>query len=203
MKQHLWKSLLPVGLCFLISFDSFSVNAQSLPARISIVVLEGEGVVSSARQRLAHDPLIRVEDDDHRPIAGATVVFALPLSGASGQFRDGAKTLTMITDKAGEAAAHGIQTNDMPGTLQIYVTASYRSLRARALINQTIEGVAPISKNPDFRSVKSSGGGKWKWVLLAVGAGAGAGAGVYFGRHGGSPSPISISAGTVAFGSPR
>jgi len=205
MKQHLWKSLLPIGLCFLISFETLPVHAQDLPpARIAIVVVEGEGVVSSVRQRLAHDPVIRVEDDDHRPIAGATVTFALPLSGASGQFRDGGKTLTQVTDKTGQAAAHGIQTNDFPGTLQIYVTASYRSLRARALINQTIEGVAPVSKNPDFQTVKSSGGGKWKWVLLGVAAGAGAGAGIYFGRHGsGSPSPISISAGTVAFGSPR
>ncbi len=203
MKQHLWKSILPLGLTFLISFPALPVYAQNLPARIEIVVVEGQGVVSGARQRLAHDPVIRVEDDDHRSIVGATVSFALPLSGASGEFLNGSKTLTVITDKSGQAAAHGIRTNDVPGTLQIYVTATYRTLRARALINQVIEGVPPAARTPDFRTVKSSGGGKWKWVLLGIAAGGGAGAGIYFGTHGGSPSPISINAGSVAFGSPR
>jgi len=136
-------------------------------------------------------------------VAGATVSFALPLSGASGEFLNGSKTLTVVTDKSGQAAAHGVRTNDVPGTLQFYVTATYRNLRARALINQTIEGVPPAAKTPDFRTVKSSGSGKWKWVLLGIAAGGGAGAGIYFGTRGGAPSPISISAGSVAFGSPR
>jgi hypothetical protein len=202
MKQNLWKSILPLGLILLISFPSSPAYGQNLPARIEIVVVEGQGVVSGVRQRLAHDPVVRVEDDDHRPVAGATVSFALPLSGASGAFLNGSKTLTVVTDKSGQAAAHGVRTNDVPGTLQFYVTATYRSMRARALINQTIEGPAPVNRNPDLRSSKS-GSGKWKWVLLGIAAGGGAGAGIYFGTHGGSPSPISISAGTVSFGSPR
>jgi len=203
MKQHLWKSILPLGLSFLITLQASPVYAQNLPARIEIVVVEGQGVVSGARQRLAHDPVVRVEDDDHRPVAGATVSFALPLSGASGEFLNGSKTLTVVTDKSGQAAAHGVRTNDVPGTLQFYVTATYRNLRARALINQTIEGVPPAAKTPDFRTVKSSSSGKWKWVLLGIAAGGGTGAGIYFGTRGGAPSPISISAGSVAFGSPR
>ena len=53
---------------------------------------------------------------------------------------------------------------------------------------------------PELQSSKS--GGKWKWVVLGIAAGAGAGAGVYFGRNN-TPDPISISTGTVVFGTPR
>ena len=204
MKHHLLKSLLPLGLCFLISFDWLlpAALAQSLPARINIVVVEGEGATSSVRQRVSHDPVVRIEDDDYRPITGAVVVFALPVSGTSGEFSNGAKTLTLVTDKSGLAAAHGLKTNEVPGKLQIYVTASYHTLRSRTLINQLVEA-APGTKvrGPELQTSKS--GGKWKWVLLGVAAAGGAGAGVYYGTHTASSSPVSISTGTVVFGSPR
>jgi hypothetical protein len=203
MKHHLWKSLLPLGLCLLISFDWLlpAALAQSLPARINIVVVEGEGATSTVRQRVSHDPVVMIEDDDHRPITGAVVVFALPVSGTSGEFSNGSRNLTLVTDKSGLAAAHGIKTNEIPGKLQIYVTASYHTLRSRTLINQLVEA-APGAKvrGPELQTSKS---GKWKWVLLGVAAAGGAGAGVYYGSRTTSSSPVSISAGTVVFGSPR
>jgi hypothetical protein len=130
------------------------------------------------------------------------VVFALPVSGTSGEFSNGSKSLTLVTDKSGLAAAHGLKTNEIPGKLQIYVTATYHTLRARTLINQLVEA-APGAKvrSPELQTSKS--GRKWKWVLLGVAAAGGAGAGVYFGTRTASSSPVSISTGTVVFGSPR
>ena len=202
MKDYLWKSLLPLGLCFSISFDGFlpQALAQNALARIDIVVVEGEGAISNVRQRVTHDPVVRVEDDDHRPVAGAIVVFALPVSGASGEFVNGSKTLTVTTDKSGVAAAQGLKANEVPGKLQIYVTASYRGLRARTLINQ-ITQAPPGAKMPELQTPKS--GGKWKWVLLGVAAAGGAGSAFYFKNRNSSSSPVSIGVGTVAFGSPR
>ena len=108
----------------------------------------------------------------------------------------------MISDENGLAIARGLKTNDVPGKLQIYVTASYRGLRARTLINQMVEA-APGAKTkiPELRTSKS--GSKWKWVVLSVAAAGGAGAGFYFSRHTAGSSPVSISAGTVVFGSPQ
>jgi hypothetical protein len=204
MKNHRLKSSVALGLLPIISFFVTPLaHAQDVPARISIVVVEGEGATSGARQRLARDPAVKVEDDDHRPISGAAVVFALPVSGASGEFLNGTKTVSVVTDQEGVAKAAGLRTNDVAGKLQIYVTASYRGLRARTLINQFIEP-APGAKTkaPELRTSKS--GGKWKWVLLGVVAAGGTGAGLYYGTHASnSSSPISISAGPVVFGSPR
>jgi hypothetical protein len=167
------------------------------------MVIEGEGATSSIRQRVTKDPVVRIEDDDHRPVSGAAVVFTLPLSGASGEFANGSKTLTVVTDKDGLAVAQGLRTNEVPGKLQIYVTASYQALRARGWINQTVQA-PPGTKVPEIRTTKS-GSGAWKWVLLGIAAGGGAGAAVYFNGHKSTPAstPISISAGSVVFGGSR
>jgi hypothetical protein len=194
------KILLPLGLS--CSLCLHMALAQNVPARINIIVVEGEGASNPVRQRVARDPVVQVEDDDHRPVAGAVVVFALPVSGASGEFFDGARNLTVLTDDNGRATARGLKTNDIPGKLQIYVTASYRGLRARSLINQMVaDAPGAKTKVPEYHTAKS--GGKWKWVVLSIAvAGGGAGAGYYFATHS-TTSPISITTGTAAFGSPR
>ena len=199
MSRNLVKSLLPLALCCSLYLDT--AGAQNVPAHINIVVVEGEGASNSVRQRVARDPVVQVEDDDHRPVVGAIVVFALPVSGASGEFFNGARNLTVLTDDNGRAAARGLKTNDTPGKLQIYVTASYRGLRARLLINQVVEDASGAkTRVPEYHAAKS--GGKWKWVLLGIAASGGAGAGYYFATHS-SSNPISITTGTAAFGSPR
>jgi hypothetical protein len=204
MKRHSCNLFLLLALCALISFDGLvsTARAQNIPNRIEIVVVEGEGVTTLVRQRV-NDVVVRVDDDDHRPVAEVAVVFALSASGTTGEFPNGTQTLTVMTDKNGLATARGIRTNDIPGKLQIYVTASYHGLRARTLINQVVTA-APGAKprEPTVQTAKS--GKKWKWVILGIAAAGGAGAGVYFGIHNSSPpTPISIGTGTVTFGSPR
>jgi hypothetical protein len=202
MKRQLGNSLLPVGLCMLISLDGLSplALAQDIPAHIDIIVVAGEGVTSAVHQRVTQEPAVRIEDDDHRPVAGVPVVFALPVSGTSGEFTNGSKTLTVLTDKAGLATAHGLKANEEPGKLQIYVTASFHGLRARTLINQIVEAPPGTPARVQHTSSKSSG--KWKWVVLGIVAAGGAAAGIYFARHT-STTPVSIGTGTVVFGSPQ
>jgi hypothetical protein len=130
-------------------------------------------------------------------------VFTLPLSGASGDFANGSKTLTVVTDSGGLAAARGIRANDVAGTLQIYVTASFHGLRARNFINLVVEA-PPGAKtsSPGLHTAKS--GGKWKWIVLGVLAAGAAGGGAYYlATRNSSNSPVNVSAGAVVFGSPR
>jgi hypothetical protein len=169
---------------------------------MDIIVVEGEGAVNDIHQRVARNLTVKVEDDDHHPLSGASVVFALPISGASGDFANGTRNVTAVTNQDGIAVARGLKPNQVPGKLQIYVTASYRGLGAKAVISQYNQGVLANVPAPEVHSQKS--GGKWKWVVLGVAAGAGAGAGVYFGsRSHSSSSPISISTSSVVFGSPH
>jgi hypothetical protein len=181
------------------------MSAQNAPARIEIVIVEGEGVVNQAQRPVARNLSVRVEDDDHRPVAGASVVFALPVNGPSGTFVNGSTNLTVITDASGMAVARGLRTNQTPGKLEIYINASHRGLRAKALITQSIAGApgAP-ARQPEVRS--RSGGSKWKWVALSVVAAGGAAGGIYYynqQQRSSSNSAISVTAGSVVFGSPR
>ena len=202
MAHDYWKGSLAVGLCVLLTLGGLLpvAKAQNAPGRIDIVVVEGEGASIAIRQHPTQDPAVRVEDEDHRPVANVAVVFTLPLAGASGEFANGSKTLTVLTDQNGVAAARGIRANGIPGKLPIYITATYRGVRARALINMTVE--APPGVKPDLTSEKSSG--KWKWILLGVAVAGGIGAGAYlYANRSSSSSPISVSAGSVVFGNPR
>jgi hypothetical protein len=125
---------LALGLSFLITFPP--LHAQTLPSELNIVVVEGEGAINNVRQRVAREPVVRVEDENHKPIAGAAVVFTLPTEGATGEFSNGGKSLTMITDSQGRATAQSLRLNQVAGKMPIHVNASYRGLTARTSIRQ-------------------------------------------------------------------
>jgi hypothetical protein len=197
------EEMLALGICCLLSsqLPLPTAFAQALPARIEVVVIEGEGAINNVHERVARDPVVRIEDENHHPVAGAAVVFTLPVSGPSGEFSNGSKTLTVVTDAEGTATAHGLKVNQFPGKLQIYVTASYRGLRARTLINQTLQGGPAMQHH--------GGNGKWIAILAAVGAAAAGGA--VLATHKGStssntptipagPTSIGITPGTPTLG---
>lgn len=199
------QGILPVGLCWLLSFQlpSPAAFAQNLPASIVVVVVEGEGAINNVGQRVARSPVVRVEDENHRPVAGAAVVFTLPAEGPSGEFSNGSKTITVITGDDGTAAAHGLKLNQLAGRLQLYVTASYRGLRARTLITQTTNGEG---------SAAGHGNGKLIAVLAVLGAAAAGG--IVAATHKGStpntapttppaPTPIGITPGTPTLAPPQ
>jgi hypothetical protein len=196
---------LSVGLTFLLIFPGVPppASAQTMPTRIDLVVVEGEGASSSPGQQVSKDPVVKVEDENHQPVGGVAVVFTLPVSGTTGEFSNGDKTLTMVTENSGLAAVRGLKTNQVPGKLQIYVTASYRGLRARTLITQLVEGPATAR----------GGGGKLIAVLAVVGAAAAGGAVLATRKKtqpGGPvtppptpPAPIGITPGSPGISPPR
>lgn len=157
-------------LCFLV------LQAQTLPTELVIVDIQGEGAVNKAGQRVAQDPSIRVNDQNHSPVEGVAVVFTLPTEGATGDF-NGSKTYTTVTDKQGFAAVHGMKLNWIPGKVPIQVNVSYRGLTARTTINQ-------ISELPAGAKAHTGGGGHGALIaVIAIVGAAAAGGGAYFATH--------------------
>ena len=196
--------LIQWGICFLLPFapNGSAQQPEPVPTALNIVVVEGEGTVSQVRQRVTPEPRIRVENEAHRPITGAAVVFTLPTEGATGEFGNGSKTLVVNTDNAGQAVAQGLRMNEIAGKTSIHVTASYKGLSARSIIS--LESVLPPGATQ--ASVRKHGHGVLIAVLVIVG-GAAAGGAVYATQHGGSssappstinsgPTPIGITVGT-------
>ena len=173
------------------------LRAQTTPSRIDVVVVGGEGAANGLLQRVAQDPVVRIEDQNRQPVSGAVVTFNLPISGTSGEFENGSRNSNVVTGADGLAAARGLRTNEIPGRFQILITASYRGLSARGLINQVSQGVSGAKAH--------HGGGKIIVILAVVGAAA-AGGVVAATRKGGNtsntpsgpapPTPIGITPGT-------
>src|SRR5215469_9212833 len=112
--------LLPVVAVSVWSVSASLAAAQDAPPqnpgpKLNIVIVEGEGAINNIRQRTAREPIVQVEDENHKPVAGAAVVFALSDQGAGGTFAGGAHTLAEVTDKNGRAIARGFRPNSVQG----------------------------------------------------------------------------------------
>src|SRR5450759_462928 len=116
-----------------------TAQAQA-PTKLNIEIIEGEDAVNNIRLRTAREPIVEVTDENHKPIAGAVVIFSTPENGAGGAFAGGAKTLTVTTDAQGRAAARGLQPNATRGKYQIQVQASYLGVTATRAIKQANGG---------------------------------------------------------------
>jgi len=167
---------------------------QADSPKLSIVIVEGEGAINNIRQRVNREPIVQVEDENRKPVAGAAVVFFLPSQGPGGVFLDGGRSLTTITDAQGRAVMRGFRPNNFEGKFEIRVTASANGQVASAIIHQT--------------AIAAGGGGGGlstgaKWAIV-IGVVAGAAAGGVFAatRGGGSSGPTPIAPTTLTPGTP-
>lgn len=176
------------------------VIAQDQVPKLNIVIVEGEGAVNNIRQRVASEPVVQVDDENRKPIAGAIITFSLPNQGAGGVFANGSHSLTVTTDNAGRAAARGIQLNKVNGKYQIRVTASHNGRTASATITQASQFAAAPAVS-----------GKMV-VLLSIAAAAAAGIAIGVTRGGSSPNapptptpipPTIITPGSPTVGGPK
>lgn len=142
-----WRTL-SFLLCSLLALAPQTVRAEQgePPTELNIVIVEGDGGVNNLRQRVVREPIVRVEDQNHKPVAGVTVSFLLPDNGAGGTFVNGGKLLTVTTDAKGQAVARGILANKVPGQYAIHVTAHAGKVTATQTIAQSNVAVAaPLS----------------------------------------------------------
>lgn len=123
--------------------------ASAPPQGLQIMILDGEGALNNIRERTAREPIVQVQDENHKPVAGVLILFTIHggSSGASATFANGLTTLSVTTDAEGKAVAHGMQVNQTTGAWQISVSATYGSLTASTVINQN--NVAPLAPRPE------------------------------------------------------
>jgi hypothetical protein len=117
MRIAIANPLLAILLPILLTFEPFAVPVyaqdQPAPTKLNITILEGEGALNNVRQRVSREPIVQVEDENRKPVAGAAVTFLLPNQGAGATFADGARSLTVVTDNKGQAIARGLRPNNV------------------------------------------------------------------------------------------
>lgn len=194
-----------VLLSGLLALPALPAAAQDVP-KLNLVIVEGDGAINNIKQRTAREPVVQVEDENHRPVAGAAVLFDLPSQGASGTFPGGGHSLTVMTDDQGRAVARGLRPNNVQGQYQIQVTASKNGQSAHATINQ--------SNALAVAGAAAAAGISGKLIaVIVVAAAAAAGGAIYATHSGGSgnntgtipagPSLVTISPGTGSVGPPH
>jgi hypothetical protein len=185
------KCAISLGLTFLLAAPQV-VRGQA-PAKLNLIIVEGDGAINNIKQRSAREPIVQVEDENHRPVAGAAVLFLLPDSGPGGVFANGSHQLTVMTDSQGRAVAKGLRLNKTSGKFQIQVQASYQGVTTSATITQSnavITGAA-------------AGGMSGKLIAILAIAGGAAAAGIAIAlTRGGGATPTTVSAGTPSVGHP-
>jgi len=197
------RSLLALLLSLLLGLPQAGIAApeQVAPTKLNIVIVEGEGAINNIRQRTARESIVQVEDETHRPIAGAAVLFMLPDSGPSGTFANGTRTLQVMTDGQGRAVAKGLRVNNVQGKFQIQVQASYEGVTSTTTITQVNSII----------TAAAVGGISGKVVAILVIAGGAAAGGVIAATRKGEaasntspppPAATTISAGTPTVGGP-
>jgi len=194
--------LLATGLSCLLIFQLLPATALAQDqGGLNLVIVEGEGAINNIRQRTAREPIVQVEDENHKPIAGAAVVFLLPDQGASGVFANGSHMLTVTTDSQGRAVAHGFRPNGVQGKLQMRVSASYQGQTASATISQTNAVAATAG------AAAGAGISAKLIAIIAIAGAAVAGGVVAATRNGGSSTPpatpTTITPGTGTVGAPH
>ncbi len=129
-----------------------TVSSVALPETeqaLTITILEGEGALNNIRQRTAREPIVQVEDKNHKPVAGALILFAVREgSGGAGGTFNGAPALRVTTDAEGKAVAHGWTPNSATGNYVIAVTATIAVVTLTAYIHQqNVDPLAPGSNS--------------------------------------------------------
>jgi hypothetical protein len=167
------------------------------PPRLKILILDGEGAINSIKLGTAREPIVQVQDENDRPVAGAMVVFTLPDHGASGVFSDGTRSLIVHTDTRGQAVARGLKPNQTPGQFKIRVDVSHQGATTSSAVTQS-----------NLLSAAAAAGGisaKLITILAIVGGAAAAGVVAATGGGSGNPPPpptTTITPGRTTFGPP-
>jgi len=196
-RQRRWLSLASQCLAVLLC----AVMARAADTVPRIEVIEGDGAVNNIRLHHAKEPMVRVVDQNGRPIPNVAVTFVLPAKGPGGSFEDGHSSLTVMSDANGQAVGRGLRPNGAPGQFTIRVTTSLQGQAATANITQTNAEPA------------KGGSSKTLLILALVGGAAAAGAAAALGKGKGSSSSSSttttsssgvvITPGSPGFGPPR
>ena len=175
-RRWLWLVLMLAWPCAAMRGQLASAPAQVGLQSLHIDILEGEGALNNIRQRDAREPVVQVTDENHKPVAGAVVLFEIHggASGAGATFAGQATTLSVTTGADGIARTAGLTVTKSPGSYTISVTASLGSLVASVVVHQS-NIIGPLNSSSTNANVTGAVArhtilGLSKTVVLVVGS---------------------------------
>lgn len=173
---------------------STAAEAPAQPNKLFIQILDGEGALNDIRSRTAREPIVQIQDENHKPVAGAVVLFTTPDSGPSAVFSNGLTRFQTTTGLDGKATAQGLKPNNVSGQFQIQVSVTLGDLSSVAVIDQTNTAKASLQSH-------AAHGLSLKVIAIVSGiAGAGVATGLVLTHN--TSHPATITAGSPTVGAP-
>lgn len=123
---------------------AINLTNQALPA--AIVATGGGGQSTPVTTAFAQPLAARVTNAQAGPVAGATVTFTLPASGASGTFPGNVTTVNIVTDGTGTATSPVVTANATVGSYNATATVTGAAQPATFALTNTIVA-ATLSKS--------------------------------------------------------
>lgn len=191
---------LALALCWLLALPSAApLEAQQAgreSPKLQVVILEGQGAIHRIGRRSKAPLIVRVEDENRRPLMGAAVRFASPDSGPGGVFPNGARVYLLRTDRTGQVEVRGFRANGVQGKFEIEVEASYQGASATAKVVQINAAPTPTARH----GVLSS-----RFLSIAGGVAVGAVLALVLARseEEAQGPPIAITPGSPSVGGPQ
>jgi hypothetical protein len=188
----------PIALFLAVSLTAGQMPGQSPPPRIDVSIVDGNGAMASSANRAGRPITVLVQDQNKRPVAGASVTAILPASGVGGEFRDVESTIkTLETDGAGRATFASIKLRPLSGSFPIRFVAKHQNLSSSATATQTVAEPAAPAQRRFSRP----------WMAMAIVAAAGTAAGIYVALDDDDDAPktagFRVSPGSPVLGGPR
>ena len=117
---------------FLAVLISLSMSAGAFAqgdAKLNLVIVEGEGAINNVRQRTAREPIVQVEDENHKPVAGAVVVFLLP-----NQYQSQALVYVDTNTLLGQDGIVGLKTGSTQASGGCLLSAAREEVNGRTIL---------------------------------------------------------------------
>jgi hypothetical protein len=181
--------------------SNYNLQAQALQG-LNIEVLEGEGAINNLRLRTAREAIVEVQDENHKPLAGALVLFS-----AKGGNPFSHAVLKATTDSTGQVRANLVELHPKAGQFDVHVKASYRGRTVTRTIHQSNSinsgsySDAGTTSNVGVKAASAGAGIGAIGIAIIAGAAAGGVVGGLYGTGviGGGGKTTGISVGVPHF----
>ena len=138
--QQPYRQALSLAAVFLLVHMTVAEAQEPQPSAaggLTITIIDGDNAIMNVRQRVNREAIVQVEDENHRPVAGALILFTAPGNGPSATFINGANNISLVTDQQGRVALRGITPNKANGKFEIRIKASKNGQTAVAVLTMT------------------------------------------------------------------
>lgn len=162
-----WKSSTAVLVCFCLANLQMLPAQEPAPPKYKLTVVENAATAKRVKKgRVSSQAVVEVTDQNHVPVPGVVVIFALPHDGST-SFAKGAQTSTATTNAAGQAVS---------GSFTAAAGSSFSVTASATVAGTSLSVAVPVTTSA--AAIAAGGAGLSTLAIVGIVAAGAAGAAV-------------------------